>query len=274
MTIKPTLPLSTESVSLRYTPITERLLQDITRRIVDAFEPEKIILFGSRAYGKPRTHSDIDLLIVMNRLRSQSVLERDRRVAEIARSARTNGLFPVDVIVRSPAELAYRLKIGDPFFRGVMLKGRVLYARPGTRRLFDPKKWRYRMPEPVLVAEWVRKAEGDFVAAEHLLRLRKNPQPAMVCYHCQQCAEKYLKAYLLRHNVPFERTHALEDLNKECAKVDGSFQFIIDWLKLLSPYANETRYPGRAFSATEAREAVATIKQVRKFVRAKLGLRQ
>lgn len=242
---------------------------------MDAFKPEKIILFGSRAYGKPRAHSDIDLLIVMNRLRSKSVLERDRRVAEVARSARaSDGTFPMDVIVRSPVELAYRLRIGDPFFREVMLKGRVLYARPGARRLFDPKKWRNRMPEPVLVAEWVRKAEGDFVAAEHLLRLRKNPQPAMVCYHCQQCAEKYLKAYLLRHNVPFERTHALEDLNKECEKVDGSFQFISDWLKFLSPYANETRYPGREFSVKEAREAVATMKQVRKFVRARLGLRQ
>lgn len=128
------------------------------------------------------------------------------------------------------------------------------------------------MPEPVLIAEWVQRAEDDYESALDLLRRRKHPTPAMVCYHCQQCAEKYLKAFLLKHNVHFEKIHELMDLNGLCSGVDASFAFISDWLKLLNPYATETRYPGRTYAVAEAREAVATMKEVRKFVRAKLGL--
>jgi hypothetical protein len=64
-------------------------------------------------------------LVVTNRHRRKSVFERDRLVAK---AARPPGVV-MDVIVRSPAEVAYRVKIGDPFFREVMNKGRVLYER-------------------------------------------------------------------------------------------------------------------------------------------------
>lgn len=274
MVIKSAVMPSGKSISSRYTPVTPALLRQIARRIVDAFQPEQIILFGSHAYGKPTVGSDIDLLVVLKRLRNQSVIECEQEVGEVARSSvPPNGRLPMDILVRSPAELKHRLKIGDPFLREVVLKGRVLYKRRGSRCRIDAAKWRDRMPEPVLIAEWVQKAEGDYVSALHLLRLRKNPQPAMVCYHCQQCAEKYLKAFLLQHNVHFEKTHDLQDLNELCNQVDGSFAFITDWLKLLNPYAIETRYPGRVIESEEAREAIATMKQVRKFVRAKLGLK-
>jgi len=114
---------SSETIPSWYTPITEDMLREMTRRIVEAFEPEKIILFGSYAYGEPALHSDIDLLVVTNRHRRKSVFERDRLVAT---AARPPGVA-MDVIVRAPAEVAYRLKIGDPFFREVMTKGQVLY---------------------------------------------------------------------------------------------------------------------------------------------------
>jgi hypothetical protein len=65
------------------------------------------------------------LLVVTNRHRRKSVFARDRLVAKVARPP---GLA-MDVIVRSPAEVAYRLKIGDPFFREVMNKGQVLYEK-------------------------------------------------------------------------------------------------------------------------------------------------
>lgn len=169
-----------------YTPVTPTLLRHVTRRIVDAFQPEQIILFGSQAYGKPTTHSDVDLLVVLNRLRNKSVLERDRRVDQVARSSvATNGILPMDIIVRSPAELGYRLKIGDPFFREVVLKGRVLYERPGTRHRIDAGKWRGHKPQPALVAEWARKAEDDFAVALQFVRPRKRPLPDHVCYYSQ-----------------------------------------------------------------------------------------
>lgn len=125
MTIKPLIHSSSEPIPSWYTPITEEVLQEMTQRIVEAFEPEKIILLGSYAYGQPKFHSDIDLLVVTKRYRRKSVFERDRLVAT---AARPRGVA-MDVIVRTPAEVTYRLKIGDPFFREVMNKGQVLYER-------------------------------------------------------------------------------------------------------------------------------------------------
>ncbi|MGH7457339.1 MAG: nucleotidyltransferase domain-containing protein, partial [bacterium] len=114
-----------EAIPSWYTPITEGVLQEITRRIVEAVQPERIILFGSYADGQPKFESDVDLLVVTNRHRQKSVFERDRLVAT---KARPNGVA-MDVIVRTPAEVAYRLKIGDPFFRHILSKGKVLYER-------------------------------------------------------------------------------------------------------------------------------------------------
>lgn len=64
MTIKPLIHSSSATIPSWYTPITEEVLYEMTRRIVEAVEPEKIILFGSYAYGQPEFHSDIDLLVV------------------------------------------------------------------------------------------------------------------------------------------------------------------------------------------------------------------
>ena len=123
MTIKSIIHSSSEPIPAWYTPITEELLQETARRIVKAFQPEKIVLFGCYAYGYPAFQSDLDLLVVMNRHRGKSVFERDRMVASVARP---NGVA-MDVLVRTPQEVAHRLKIGDHFFREVMTKGRILY---------------------------------------------------------------------------------------------------------------------------------------------------
>jgi len=67
MTIKSLIHSPSEPIPAWYTPITPDVLKGITQRIVEAFQPEKIILFGSYAYGQPQFHSDIDLLVVTNR---------------------------------------------------------------------------------------------------------------------------------------------------------------------------------------------------------------
>jgi len=112
MTLKSIIRSHNEPAPFWYTPITEEMLQKITHRIVQAFRPEKIVLFGSYAYGEPEFQSDLDLLVVMNRLRRKSVFERDRLVAGVARPAGV----AMDVLVRTPQEVAQRLKIGDSFF--------------------------------------------------------------------------------------------------------------------------------------------------------------
>lgn len=105
-------------------PIIEGKLQTAIRRLVAALNPEKIILFGSYAYGQPGPDSDVDLLVVMET--DQRPIRRITAVSELL-SPRP---FPVDIIVRTPTELARDLQRVDPFMHEVVAKGRVLYEHP------------------------------------------------------------------------------------------------------------------------------------------------
>jgi HEPN domain-containing protein len=62
--------------------------------------------------------------------------------------------------------------------------------------------------------EWIRKAEEDYTVATTLARKRKQPTPSAVCFHCQQCAEKYLKAFLVQNAIVFRRIHDLLELHE------------------------------------------------------------
>lgn len=115
--------------------------------------------------------------------------------------------------------------------------------------------------------EWVRKAEEDFIVATALARRRKQPTPNAVTFHCQQCAEKYLKAFLVRHSVVFSKTHDLLELHRLCLSVEPAFNLIVDLLDLLNPYSVEFRYPGEDATVEEAKSTVKAVVQVRRFVR-------
>ena len=73
-----------------------------------------------------------------------------------------------------------------------------------------------------LTAEWIEKAEGDFHTALREARTRKNPNYDAACFHCQQCAEKYLKAYLQEHGHRFNPVHDLIYLLELCLKRDAT----------------------------------------------------
>jgi predicted nucleotidyltransferase len=104
-----------------YPPVTDALLADITRRIVEKFQPYKVLLFGSYAYGTPDLDSDVDLLVVMDS--DEPMAQRIRRVTEVAKVR----FLPMDIIVRTPAEVAQRLAMGDFFLAEILDKGKVLY---------------------------------------------------------------------------------------------------------------------------------------------------
>jgi HEPN domain-containing protein len=115
--------------------------------------------------------------------------------------------------------------------------------------------------------EWVRKAEEDYVAATALVRRRKQPTPNAVTFHCQQCVEKYLKAFLVQHEVVFPKIHDLLELHKLCLSVNPAFDLIGDLLDHLNPYSVEFRYPGEEATVDEAKAAVKAMKTARRFVR-------
>jgi predicted nucleotidyltransferase len=95
-------------------------IKNLCQQIACEFSPEKIILFGSQAYGKPTAESDIDLLVVMSYEGSPF-----RQAGEILK--RLQVWMPVDLIVRSAEEIEQRLKIGDQFMREILERGKVMY---------------------------------------------------------------------------------------------------------------------------------------------------
>ncbi len=96
----------------------------------------------------------------------------------------------------------------------------------------------------------------------------------MACVFTRNSArKKYLKAFLVHHAIKFHKTHDLDELQRLCAPVDASFNLIADLFSNLNPYSIDIRYPGPLATKDEARDAVAAMKQVRKFVRAQLGLK-
>jgi predicted nucleotidyltransferase len=103
-----------------------RATRAVAKQIADAFHPDKIILFGSYAYGKPRPESDVDLLVIMD-----TPLRNREQAAQIARAIDYH--FGLDLLVRSPQQLAERLALGDFFLQETTERGQVLCAFPDTR---------------------------------------------------------------------------------------------------------------------------------------------
>jgi HEPN domain-containing protein len=117
-----------------------------------------------------------------------------------------------------------------------------------------------------LTAEWLGKAEEDFSVAVGLARRRRIPANS-VCFHCQQAAEKHLKALLQEHGVRFGKTHDLEGLLRLVGAVTPEMLLLADDVKLLSDYAVRYRYPGADATSRQARDAVLAARKVRGLVR-------
>jgi HEPN domain-containing protein len=122
-------------------------------------------------------------------------------------------------------------------------------------------------------AEWVTKAEGDFATAGRELRARRLPNYDAVCFHSQQCAEKYLKAVLQETNVLIPKIHFLLELLAMILKFDTSYEFLKADLEVLENYSVRYRYPGISSDLQEAKGAYTATKTVRMFIRQKLGLK-
>lgn len=98
-------------------------LEAIKNTIVEKYRPEKIILFGSRAYGTPTEHSDYDILVIKN------TKQRDiERIWEVSKYFLSRD-FGLDILVRTPKEIEERLKGGFTLYKEIMQKGKVIYER-------------------------------------------------------------------------------------------------------------------------------------------------
>jgi HEPN domain-containing protein len=120
----------------------------------------------------------------------------------------------------------------------------------------------------LVIREWVRKAENDLRTAVHTLEMEDDCPTDTVCFHAQQCVEKYLKAFLIFEEIDFPKTH---DIGKIAALLPPRIQvsLTVEEQIQLTNYATVMRYPGDYFpiSMTEAKKAVRLARRVRMQIR-------
>ena len=122
------------------------------------------------------------------------------------------------------------------------------------------------------ILAWVNKAEGDWetMLRESVATEKRNLDA--VCFHAQQCAEKYLKARLILGNVFFSKTHDLLALFEDIIILEPHWEYIRDGLGNLNSYAVALRYPGLDATAEQSEQSVEHCRIVRHIVRLSLGL--
>ncbi|MBE9168161.1 HEPN domain-containing protein [Pleurocapsales cyanobacterium LEGE 06147] len=125
------------------------------------------------------------------------------------------------------------------------------------------------------VQQWLIKSQRDLKVAQVLLDHEESLLDAVV-YHCQQAAEKALKAYLAFQNVAFRKTHDLDVLLELCSSFEPGFRSLQEAAAVLTPYATEFRYPGGAIEPerSDAEEALEMAVLVLNFVTQLFSLNQ
>ncbi len=119
--------------------------------------------------------------------------------------------------------------------------------------------------------QWVRFAEEDLEGARNLAA-RNPPLRNLVCFHCQQSAEKYLKALLQELGLPVPRTHDLEELLDLLLPHDGTLAPLRRGLRSLTRYAVAFRYPGVRATTRQMQAALRHAERVGRQLRGRLGL--
>ncbi len=228
-------------------------LAEVVRRLVEAYEPERIYLFGSKARGQAGPDSDYDLLLIV---RDDALPERRRsRLAyEVLRGTGT----AADVLVWLKSKFERRAHVVASLPGTVLREGRLIFT----------------LNDPELVDEtrtWLVKAANDLRAVD-ALREAEPPLFGDMVFHCQQATEKALKGFLTWHSRPFGKTHNLEEIGEQCLKLDATLKEVVGRATPLTDYAWKFRYPGQADepSREETEEALTTARQVCEAVLARL----
>ena len=245
--------------------ISAREIQATCDDIVRVFSPLRVILFGSYAYGIPTEESDVDMFVVMEA--QQLAWEMQQRLPR---------RIPLDLHVRCPADIAYRVAHNDWFLREVLEKGDVLYetatALPPVALAEDTLVpiWEEKGAMNPLTLEKIQKAEDDWVMLTLALQ---SPRPLRdpICFHAQQCIEKYLKAWLQEANIRPPRTHELNVLLHLIVPAHPEWGAWQTDFADFQPHAVDVRYETFA-TAAQVEHAVRVCNEVRTAIRTALQL--
>ena len=124
-----------------------------------------------------------------------------------------------------------------------------------------------------IVWQWFEKANHDIIAVQRELT-NEAPLTDIACFHCQQAAEKYLKAFLAAHLIKPPRIHDIATILKACSELDASFEQL-EKVSYLTDFAVEMRYPDAFYMPVidDARKAYEDAISVKNFVASRLGFR-
>ena len=249
--------------------ISAREIQATCDDIVRAFSPLRVILFGSYAYGTPTEDSDVDMFVVMEA--QQQVSEMRKRIPR---------RIPLDLHVRCPQDIAYRVAHNDWFLREVFEKGDVLYetatALPPVALAEDALVpiWEETGAMNPLTLEKVRKAESGYVMTQVAQQISAPDIHDAICFHAQQCIEKYLKAWLQEANIRPPRTHNINELNVLLNLIVPTHPEWGAWrtdFAKFKPHAVDAHYE-TFMTEADAEHAVRVCTEVRTAIRAVLQL--
>ncbi len=229
-------------------------IQEMVELIVEGWNPQQIILFGSRARGDYDERSDVDLLIVLDEAVERAELSR-RISAELSCTG-----FARDIIISTAADIVRQATVIGTVERAALIDGRTLYVRGRG----DPVMEQF--------AQLMHRADEDLRMAEAGLALSPPPLSA-VCYHVQQAVEKAIKSALMVDRITYPFPHDLEQLLPlvpAAWDIDG----IIADPKELSTWASYPRYttikePSREFTE----QALADARMIHERVTAEIARR-
>ena len=208
------------------------ILDEVARRLVEACHPDRIYLFGSAARGEAGVDSDYDFLLVVPDDAPKDVLSGRRPHQAVS----DLGLF-TDMVVYKRTYFGERLHLVSSMPATIVREGKLLYQNGEDGWVVEP------VDKTIDTAQWMEKARSDLRVSEALLAMIP-PEVGNALYHCQQAAEKAMKALLYWQDVPFHKTHKLEELGKDCVDRDPGLGPLFVRAESLSEYVYLFRYPG------------------------------
>jgi HEPN domain-containing protein len=118
--------------------------------------------------------------------------------------------------------------------------------------------------------EWILRAEEDYRVAKRESRVQDEPSYSAVSFHAQQCAEKYLKAFMQEHEVTLTKTHDLVYLLEQVLSIKPLWSVYRNALEHLVDFAVEARYPGSTITKEQALEALSIATEIRSVIKEEL----
>lgn len=237
----------------------------ILESLVEAYQPERNYLFGSKARGDAGLDSDYDIMILVAES-SEPAYRRAKHAYEVL-----GGIaMAVDVLVWTQEEFERDVPVVASLPAAIVREGRLLYGLPhdsegATSRIVPTER------KAMLTRGWLAKAQRDLAAAE--LVLRADPAlSGVAALHAQQAFEMALKGLLTWRDRPFGKTLDLVRQVRQCEEVDAHFSQWRETARLLNLYALDPRSPGPPLepSPEQAAEALRRARQAVQFVLARL----